>query len=163
MKKLYIIRHAKSDWSDTTLEDFDRGLNKRGKKSIPIMAKALNDRKIMPDIILSSSAKRAKLTAKGLAKELGYDGKILFEKTLYFCDPKQWIARIRHINPKYKRVFIIGHNPELTELANILIDESIENIPTLGIVGLEINSKGWEKFEKEPIKKTFFIYPKIFR
>ncbi len=76
MKKLYLIRHAKSDWDDESKSDFKRGLNERGQKDIFIMADKLKEKKIMPDLILSSSAKRAKLTAKGLAQSIGYNGKI---------------------------------------------------------------------------------------
>ena len=72
MKKLYLIRHAKSDWSDVSKSDFERGLNKRGQKAIFTMADALLENGVMPDLILSSSANRAKLTAEGLANEIGY-------------------------------------------------------------------------------------------
>lgn len=126
------------------------------------MGKALKEKKIMPDLIVSSSAKRAKLTAKGLAKELGYSGSILFEDALYFCEPEDWIKRVRQIDPKYRHIFIIGHNPELTELANSLIEENIENVPTLGIVGLEVKADNWRDFRKEIVKKAFFIYPKMY-
>ncbi len=71
MKKLYLIRHAKSDWSVASQNDFERGLNARGQKAIVTMAKVLNERGIIPDLILSSSATRARLTAKGLAKNIG--------------------------------------------------------------------------------------------
>ena len=70
MKKLYLIRHAKSSWKDITLDDFDRPLNKRGKTDAPFMAQKLKDKNIYPDIIISSPAKRAKSTAKAFKKNL---------------------------------------------------------------------------------------------
>ncbi|MDP2894669.1 MAG: histidine phosphatase family protein, partial [Sulfurimonas sp.] len=75
MKKLYIIRHAKSSRSDETLEDFERPLNKRGKENAPMMGERLKEKGIMPGIIISSPAKRAKTTAEVIAKEIGYKKK----------------------------------------------------------------------------------------
>lgn len=163
MKKLYLIRHAKSDWSDPGKSDFERGLNKRGKKNIPIMGKALREKEIKPDLIISSSAKRAKLTAKGLAKELGYKKDILFLKKLYLCEPDAWFEVIRDIDKKYETVFIIGHNPEITEVSNMLIDDFIDNVPTLGVVGFKVSGKKWKKFERDSALFEFFIYPKMYK
>jgi phosphohistidine phosphatase len=67
MKTIIIIRHAKSSWSDLRLDDFDRPLNKRGKRNAPFMGQKLKEKKIMPDIILSSPAKRARKTAIAIA------------------------------------------------------------------------------------------------
>ncbi len=163
MKNLYLIRHAKSDWGDPSLEDFERGLNKRGKRNIPIMGKALREKRVNPDLIISSSAKRAKRTAKGLAKELGYKKDILFLKELYFCEPETWFNVIQEIDDKYKTVFIIGHNPEITEVSNMLIDDYIDNVPTLGILGFKVGVNKWKKFERENAILDFFIYPKMYR
>ena len=163
MKNLYLIRHAKSDWSDESKSDFDRGLNKRGEKAILTMANALKEKKAVPDLILSSSAKRAKLTAKGLAKELGYSKEILFLDVLYLCEPETWVEIIHSINDRYDSVFIVGHNPEITQLSNSLMDDYIDNVPTLGIVGFDVLVKKWGKFGRENIFKKFFIYPKLYK
>ena len=162
MKHLYLIRHAKSDWSDGSQSDFERGLNKRGEKAIFTMAKVLNEKKIMPDLILSSSAKRARLTAEGLAKNIGYPGKIKYVDALYMAEPEEVITMIKEIKDKYKTVFIVGHNPETTELTELLIDEYIENVPTLGIVAFDVSIEHWEKMKAENVKLDFFIYPKMF-
>ena len=162
MKRLYLIRHAKSDWSDLSESDFERGLNKRGKRNIVRMANALKEMEIKPDLIISSSAKRAKKTAKGLAKNLGYDHDIMLLDTLYMCEPQEWMETIHHIPEKYQSVFIIGHNPEITDVTNHLIDDYIDNIPTLGIIGFDIAVQKWEKFERQHAKYKFFIYPKMY-
>jgi phosphohistidine phosphatase len=162
MKYLYLIRHAKSDWSDESKSDFDRGLNKRGQKAILSMAHALKEKNVMPDLILSSSAKRAQLTAKGLAKELGYGGKIKYSDALYMAEPIDVISMIKEIKDKYNNVFIIGHNPETTELTDLIQDDYIDNIPTLGIVALKLPIKHWQKFKTEKVKLKFFIYPKMY-
>lgn len=162
MKHLYLIRHAKSDWSDEGKGDFERSLNKRGQKAILTMANALKERKIMPDLILSSSAKRAQLTAKGLAKEIGYSGKIKYIDALYMAEPIDVISIIKEIKDKHDNIFIIGHNPETTELTDLMLDDYIDNIPTLGIVALKLPIKHWKKLKPEKAKLRFFIYPKMY-
>ena len=163
MKNLYLIRHAKSDWNDESKSDFDRGLNKRGEKAILTMAKALKEKKVMPDLILSSSAKRAKLTAKGLAKEIGYSGKIQYIDALYMAEPKTTQGLIKDVNNTVNTLFIVGHNPETTELSNMLINDYIDNVPTLGIVALKLPIDDWKAFKIEKGKMQFFIYPKMFK
>jgi len=163
MKNLYLIRHAKSDWCDESKSDFDRGLNKRGEKAILTMANVLKEKKIMPDIILSSSAKRAKLTAKGLAKEIEYSGKIKYIDALYMAEPETIQGLIKDINNKYDSLFVVGHNPETTELSNMLIDDYIDNVPTLGIVALKLPINNWKAFKIGKGKMQFFIYPKMFK
>lgn len=163
MKNLYLIRHAKSDWSDASKSDFDRGLNKRGEKAILTMANALKEKKVIPDIILSSSAKRAKLTAKGLAKEIGYSGKIKYIDALYMAESETIQTLIKEVNDKHHTLFMIGHNPETTELSNMIIDDYIDNIPTLGIVALKLPIDHWKKFKLGQGKIEFFIYPKMFK
>ncbi|BAF72842.1 SixA phosphatase family protein [Sulfurovum sp. NBC37-1] len=162
MKKLYLIRHAKSDWSDLSKNDFDRGLNKRGKRSIPIMAKALREKGIIPDLILSSSAKRAKKTAKGLSKALHYEGKIFFNEGLYFTEPEEMIEMVRNVDDRYQSLFLIGHNPEMTELANILTEVYIDNTPTLGIVAISFDIQKWNDIGRGKGKMEAFIFPKMF-
>ncbi|MEN8728079.1 MAG: histidine phosphatase family protein [Sulfurovum sp.] len=163
MKNLYFIRHAKSDWRDESKSDFERGLNKRGQKAIFTMADALKERKVMPDLILCSSAKRAKLTAKGLAKEIDYRGEIKYIDALYMAEPLDVISIINEIKDKYDNVFIVGHNPETTELTDLMLDDYIDNVPTLGIVAFELPIKHWKKFKPEKVKLNFFIYPKMYR
>jgi phosphohistidine phosphatase len=163
MKQIYLIRHAKSDQNTPSKNDFERGLNQRGEKAIATMANALLDSAIQPDLILSSSAKRAKLTAKGLAKALAFKGDITFLDNLYCSKPKTWMEQIQALDEKYNTVFIVGHNPEITSLTNKLIDDYIDNIPTLGIVGLRVKSKKWKKFDYDATKMDFFIYPKLYK
>lgn len=163
MKKLYLIRHAKSDWSVESQNDFERTLNTRGKKDIVTMTEALNERSVIPDLILSSSATRAKLTAKGLANNIAPSVKIKYLDALYLADPLKIIDIIKEIKDKYDTVFIVGHNPETTELTDLIVDDYIDNVPTLGIVALNVPAKHWKKFKPEKVKLDFYIYPKMFR
>ena len=163
MKNLYLIRHAKSDWNDTSKSDFDRGLNKRGKKAIITMANVLKEKKIMPDLILCSSAKRTKLTAQGLAKEIGYHGKIKYIDALYMAEPETIHSLIQDVNDIVNTLFVVGHNPETTELSNMMVSNYIENVPTLGIVSLQLPIENWKTVSIREGKMQFFIYPKMFK
>ncbi len=98
MKTLYIIRHAKSSWDDLDLKDFNRPLNERGEKDVPKMGKRLKEKEIYPDIMLSSPAKRAIETCKGIAKTLGFpEEKIKTDNRLYHADEDQLLKVVREI------------------------------------------------------------------
>ncbi len=163
MKNLYLIRHAKSDWSDESKSDFDRGLNKRGEKAIPIMASALKEKKVMPDLILCSSAKRTKLTAQGLANKISYSGEIRYIDALYMSEPETLYKHIKDTDNTVKTLFVVGHNPETTEFSNMMSDNYIDNVPTLGIVALQLPIQDWKTFKIGEGSMQFFIYPKMFK
>ena len=84
MKRLYLVRHAKSSWKDPDLDDFDRPLNKRGKRDAPLMGQKLRQADVRPDLIVSSPAKRAAKTAKIMAGQIEYPvKKIIWDESLY--------------------------------------------------------------------------------
>lgn len=163
MKQIYLIRHAKSDWSDPNLDDFDRGLSPRGKKDIKLIAEKLKEKNMVPDLILCSKAKRTKRTAKGLLSHTGFDAKIVYKKDLYFCTPEHMIETIQKIKKRYKKVWLIGHNPELSQVVTRLEDHTIGEVPPLGIVGIHTKIKKWGSFQAKKAQFDFFIYPKLFR
>jgi phosphohistidine phosphatase len=117
----------------------------------------------MPDLIRCSSAKRTKLTAKGLAKEIGYSGKIKYIDALYMAEPETIKEHIKDVNDKYDTLFIVGHNPETTGLSNMMINDYIDNVPTLGIVAFGLSIDHWREFKLSKGKMQFFIYPKMFQ
>ncbi len=163
MKKLYLIRHAKSSWSNPLLDDFDRPLNKRGKTNAPFMANLLLKKEIFPDLILSSSALRAKSTAKIFAQELQFSKDITFEKSLYLTSTQTLLNILHHIPNTYNTVFLFGHNPELTQLANELSSTYINNIPTCGIAGFEFSIQSWNELCKQNSTLTLFEFPKKYK
>jgi phosphohistidine phosphatase len=159
MKKLYIIRHAKSSWSDAELNDFERPLSKRGKANAPMMGERLKKKGVMPDIIISSPAKRAKSTAEMIAKEVGYEKKVLFDENIYESSVDELRKILTSIDDKNSVVFLVGHNPEL----NMLVDYYIkfyENIPTCGVVEIEFACESWAEIEPKNAKLISFDYPK---
>jgi len=159
MKKLYIIRHAKSSWDDMALDDFDRGLNKRGRKNAPMMANRLKNKGVMPDIILSSSAKRAKKTAKIIADGIGFSKKIKFDDELYDVLPNELHKKLRAIKNKHNTAFLIGHNPELNMIAEDFIDFN-QNIVTCGILEIEFDCDSWSEIDSSNARFISYDYPK---
>ncbi len=162
MKQLYIIRHAKSSWKNLSLDDFNRGLNKRGKKDAPFMGLKLKEENIVPDIIISSPAVRAKTTAKIIAYKIGYTQPILFDKSIYESTTTTLHKIIKSIDNKNNIVFLFGHNPTL----NMFVEDYIEfydNIPTCGIVKIEFDCNSWEDINSSNAKFISFDYPKQYK
>ena len=159
MRKLILLRHAKSSWKDTSLDDFDRPLNRRGKKDAPIMADKLSMRKIKIDLIISSPAKRTTETAKIFANILGYQSEIIFNDKLYEASYNEILEVINLIDDKYQNVLLVCHNPGITDLANYISNYFIENISTSGIVGLSTNNS-WENINENGCTLLFYYYPK---
>ena len=116
MKTLLILRHAKSSWDNPDLRDYDRPLNKRGKKDAPRMGKHIKTAKLIPDRILTSSAKRARKTAKRFAKACGYSGKIKKLDILYHAPVGLYYETLQAIPDKYNNIMVVGHNPTMEHL-----------------------------------------------
>lgn len=162
MKTLYIIRHAKSSWSSNAENDFDRPLNQRGKRDAPLMGEVLYVKQVFPDLFLSSSAKRAKKTAKKIARKIGYDKKnILYKESLYLAAPEEIIAEIKSVDNSIHSLAVVGHNPGMTEIINLLSNVHIDNLPTCGIAALSIEIDQWADLTiQSKAKMLFFDYPK---
>ena len=159
MKKLYIIRHAKSSWKDMNLDDFDRPLNKRGKLNAPLMGEVLRSRGIKPDIILSSPALRAKTTAKTIAQILDYSHKILFIKEIYEASSSELNNIVKKLDKKHDVAFLLGHNPGFNDLVYDYVG-LYENIPTCGVVEIVFDCEKWSKIDSTNAKLISFDYPK---
>lgn len=145
MKNLILIRHAKSSWDDVSLDDRDRPLSKRGKKDAPRMGHLLKEKDLRPDRILSSPAKRALKTAQRIAKAIGYPKQdISLREEIYEHGLDALAAVVAGLDEDWDRVFLIGHNPNLTELANRLTGAHIDNIPTCGLVSIEFAADNWQ-------------------
>lgn len=162
MKTLYLIRHAKSSWDDLSLEDFERPLNTRGKQDAPKMGKRLKKLKIMPDLVVSSPAKRAAKTAKKITKEIGYAAEdIAFIDNLYHASMNDLLHIVQNIPSSVDNLMLFGHNPGLTDFANAVCENDIDNIVTAGVYTLQFEVNDWNqiKFNKKG-KLLFYDYPK---
>ena len=161
MKKLFLVRHAKSSWSFPELDDFERPLNKRGKRDAPFMGKLLNEKKIKPDLLLSSPAVRAYITARTIAGEINYPAKKLqTNELLYHGSIKELIVSIKKTDNKINSLMVFGHNPGLTEFSNYLTDKYLDNIPTCGIVEIDLRIDSWKEIDEDSGTFINFEYPK---
>jgi phosphohistidine phosphatase len=164
MKTLYIIRHAKSSWKYAELADIDRPLKKRGKRDANLMGTFLLEKNIVPDIILTSPAKRAKQTAQKIANCIhAPDERIFVKQSLYYGGMPDIIRTIQNIQDSFGHAFLFGHNPEFTELAHYLSHFHSDKIPTLGIVCLEFDTESWKDVKRNTGTVLFFEYPKKFK
>lgn len=161
MKQLILIRHAKSDWGDPSLSDFDRPLNERGKGDAPVMAHRLLDKNIFIDAFISSPANRAKKTAGIFAKAYKRDkDEIIFRDELYGASENVFNDVIATADNKFKSIAIFSHNPGITDFACQLTDTRIDNIPTCGIFAIKADCEKWKNFKEAEKEFWFFDYPK---
>lgn len=160
-KTVLLVRHAKSDWSNPVLSDFDRPLNGRGKEDAPVMAHRLLDNKIKIDAFISSPAKRAKKTAGIFAKTFKAKKQgIIFRDELYGASENVFWDVIANAEKKFDSIAIFSHNPGLTDFANLLTDTRIDNIPTCGVFAVKANCEKWKDFKEAKKEFWFFDYPK---
>jgi len=161
MKILYLCRHAKSSWQDVSCADIDRRLNKRGKRDAPLMGKRLFNAGVRPDGIISSPAVRARKTAGHFAKKMAYPkGKIIINDRLYATSVDYLISCIKKLDDVLQRVFLVGHNSEITMCANMLANADIFNVPTCGVVAVEFHVLSWQEIRVGQGKLLFFDFPK---
>ena len=162
MKRLTLVRHAKSDWSLAGQADWDRPLNKRGQRDAPEMARRLRSRRLKPDLILSSPAVRALTTASVMARELKVPAShVRQDERLYLASPADILAVIHEHGGMSKHVMVFGHNPGLTECANRLsAGEHIDNLPTCGVFTALYEFADWSGLEWGRGQDAEFDYPK---
>ncbi len=161
MKHLLFCRHAKSSWKDLSLADIDRPLNKRGKRDAPEMGRRLAARSVKVDAIVSSPAVRARKTARFFANALGYPrSSIIVNEELYGIDSLSILAVIHALDNTINTAVMVGHNPEFTNLVNILGNLHIANVPTCGIVALGFPFSSWKDVKGGSGHLDFFDYPK---
>lgn len=161
MKKLYLVRHSKSSWKNPGLSDFERPLNKRGKRDAPFMGKLLAKRGVRPELIFSSPAKRALKSAKIIAEEIGYPlEEIVTQAKIYDASVADLIEVIHDFDNIYREVMLFGHNPGITGLVNYLSDFELDNLPTSGVVCIEFNDIAWHRISRHSGEVVFIEYPK---
>lgn len=161
MKTVYFVRHAKSSWKDLTLRDKDRPLNKRGKRDAPFMANLMKEKGVQADAIISSPANRAYTTACHFASALGVEElSIHKEEPIYEAYDTDVLEIIQELPNTYQTIFVFGHNPSFTSIANLFTTDYITNVPTCGIVQIEASINNWKNFGEQTGKLIAFYYPK---
>ncbi len=161
MKNLLIMRHAKSDWS-TGDKDFDRPLNKRGKRDAPFMGEQLKMQNKIPDLILSSPARRAEMTTNNVIENCDYTGEVLWNDDIYYHDERAVMEHIKNIPPDIDRLMLVGHNPTLEYLLTLLTLNN-EAMPTASIASVVFDIDDWADIKMYEAELEWLIKPKELR
>lgn len=157
MKTLLLMRHAKSSWKDSELADHDRPLNKRGKKDAPRMGVLLQEKELVPQRILCSSALRSRETAQAVTENSDFSGEIVYLDRLYMAETDEFLAVLRELPDSLERVMIIGHNPGLETLLQTLSGR-IESLPTAVLAHLTLQSSSWAELNGEVTGEVLEIW-----
>lgn len=147
MKTLLLLRHAKSSWNQPELHDHDRPLNKRGKKEALKVGRYLKDNDLEPDLILSSTARRAQDTAQAVLEESGFSGQIDLYQDLYLSDTSAYLDILRCLSDDANRVLVVGHNPDLEELLTLLTDVT-EHLTTAALAQVDLPITSWQELSE---------------
>lgn len=162
MKTLHLLRHAKSAWDEPGLADHQRGLNRRGRRDAPRMGEALTQR-MAPLPVTASTARRAQLTLEGLCE--GWPALAGMphrsDETLYTFVAEELLAWLQEQPAEPAELFIIGHNPALTDLANAL-DKSarLANLPTAGYLQLALRIDRWRDIRQGCGRIVYRLFPR---
>lgn len=161
MRRLTLVRHAKSAWDDPGLADFDRPLNARGQRDAPVMAQRLAALPRPPERLVSSPAVRALSTARVFAAALGVaESEVALEPAIYDASVGALMQVVRRLNPDLRHVLLFGHNPGFSQLARRLATCPFEEIPTCAIVSLELSIDAWTEADSGCGRLAYYLYPK---
>lgn len=168
MKRLAILRHAKSSWDDPSLDDFNRPLNDRGWKTARRMGRELKHRELKFDLVLSSTAARARETIDGVQDKYDLDCAIEFEPDLYLASEGELLQRVRSLDEKVKSALLVGHNPGLEQLIAKLTRNDKDGLrrriegkfPTGALAVVELPGHHWSKVKPGEGEVVELILPK---
>lgn len=163
MKTLVLCRHAKSDWPED-VSDQDRPLKERGREDVVYLGKLLAGQKFLPDLIISSQAKRARHTAKLLATELGYEKEIEIQESIYYESVGSLLELIQNLPDSIEVAMIVGHNPTMEQTIRLLIqsDNTFE-LPTCGMACFESPSNQWSRVDIHTARLRWLLIPRFNR
>lgn len=142
MKTIYLLRHAKSSWDEPEISDFDRPLNDRGRKAAPFVGGLMRDRGLLPEVIFSSPALRAKATAELFVAAAGLETPIIFDDRIYEASPMRLLSLIRVIGDDIASAMIVGHNPGMEGFLWYLTGK-LEAMPTATLAAVELDVPTW--------------------
>lgn len=159
MKNLYLLRHAKSSWTNPSMADFDRPLNDRGLLAAPFVGELIANRGIDPDTIISSPAKRAIQTATIVKQAGNLSAKIVLNDRVYDASLSTLIGVLQGIDPELRSALLVGHNPGLESLVRSLTGR-VEPMPTAAIASIIVHADKWNDISSSPCELEFVLRPK---
>jgi phosphohistidine phosphatase len=164
VKDVCFVRHAKSNWDHPNLKDYDRPLDARGLHDAPMMAKKMHELKLVPDVIITSGAKRARTTAEYFKKEFNLqDDQFIINDDIYEASTEEVFEALTKAPEHARFVYMFGHNPAFTWVANSLSGIHIDNVPTCGVVHAQSIITSWKNFRPEYAGFIGFHYPKQYQ
>jgi phosphohistidine phosphatase len=164
VKTVYLLRHAKSSWSNPQLDDLERPLNKRGTRNATFMGERLGASEQIPDLLISSPALRARSTAELFSRACGFPpGEVVEHADLYFSGPGAIEDAIKDQDDEYQSLMLVTHNPDITTFVNSIASAPyIGNVPTSGLVKLVSDIYHWRDWSGADAQFEYFDYPKKF-
>lgn len=159
MKTLYLLRHAKSSWKDETLADIERPLNGRGRKAAKTVGAFLKKEEIVLDLVLSSSAVRARETTDLVIKAASFSTELRFDERIYEAEAQRLLGVVNQIEPGKKSVLLVGHNPGLEELLKLLTGVE-ETMPTGALSKVVLSASAWDGIKGKGGSLEWIVKPK---
>ncbi len=159
MKTVYLFRHAKSSWDDPDVDDFDRALNERGEKAAPLMGEAMKEREVRPDVILCSPARRAVQTATLALQSASIEIEPCFDERIYLASAPTLLSILSERNDKVDSVLMIGHNPGMSDLLEMLTGK-YDELPTAALARINLDIKKWRDLKRGCGKLDWVLRPK---
>lgn len=168
MRQILLFRHAKSSWQTEGQDDFERPLNNRGRKAAPIMGAFMRRHGLSPDLILCSTACRARETLALILPSLQGEATILLEDRLYLASASRLLHRLQRIGGSTRAVMVVAHNPGLHELAAMLsapaegseLDRVKDKFPTAALAEIELPDGDWSAVAPHTGRLTRFTTPR---
>jgi phosphohistidine phosphatase len=146
MKTLLVLRHAKADPEKATGSDHDRPLTKKGAKAARRIGELLREKHLVPDLVLASSADRARTTAELAARESGYPSSVDLLAELYLAEPPAYLDALRRLGGEADRVLVVGHNPGIEALV-FRLTGAAEHMPTAALAECELPITSWSELD----------------
>lgn len=159
MKTIYLLRHAKSSWKDESLSDIERPLNGRGKKAADTMGAFLKREKILFDLVLSSSAVRARQTIDRVLVAANIVTDVRFDERIYEAGVQRLVEIVRQIENGKKNVVLVGHNPGFEELLEWLTG-TIERMQTGALAKIGLKTTSWNSVSEKSGSLEWIVRPK---
>lgn len=160
MKTLCLIRHAKTSWENPTGADFDRPLDERGLLDANALSEFLQNKGLVPELILASPAVRTRHTAEIIANNLTINReKIQFHKQIYGAGVEDLLGVLMELPNEINTVFLVAHNPAVTMLASYLGEHHVASLQTAGACGLQLETDDWKEITTAEAKTLFEYHP----
>lgn len=159
MKRLFVLRHAKSSWDDANIADFDRPLNDRGLEAAPFMGRLMFRRHLTPDVILSSPAKRARQTAELIKEAAGWSTAVRFEDSIYEASPITLCRVTAGLPDDAVNAMIVGHNPGMEGFIRVLT-RRLESMPTAALAIIDLAIEEWKQIDEGTGRLVEVVRPK---